>query len=480
MKNSFILFAVLWLSAASVWSQSCTGLNMATPGASSTCLDFDAATPGSGSSAGCSGGGFGGSGTVRIIQVCTNASAQCISFNFTGLDAANGTEISLWSGCSGGALSGYVAGSINCYTGSSSIGWATAGLGLAPNTCYYLRVWTKDPPTATATVCANAESPTNDFCSAPQQIGTSPTAYDNYCMTAGTAGDPAAAEFCAGSLENNAWYSFTTLSTCVFPCSVTLTISGISCSGGGNGFQIGYWTGSCGSLTNIGCTSGSGGTVTATINNLNPNQTVIIGIDGNAGAYCNFSISGTNITPLPVGLVDFAGARQEQFVSLNWQTLSEVRNDHFTIYRSLDGEKWDQISQVEGLEYSNELTNYAYVDNFSSDETVYYRLAQTDLNGSEVFLKDISVKPEAVNTALTVVPNPVANGVCELKYSSKRNENVEIMIYDFKGAVIFNSTYETVKGDNTFDMDLSKLNKGVYLVRLQNSLESMESRIVVR
>jgi hypothetical protein len=300
-------------------------------------------------------------------------------------------------------------------------------------------------------------------------------------MTAGTAGDPAAAQFCAGSLENNAWFSFTTLSTCTFPCSVTLTISGINCTGGGNGFQIGYWTGTCGALTNIGCTSGSGGTVTATINNLNPNQTVIVGIDGNAGAFCNFSISGTNITPLPVGLVDFAGHRVNQFVNLNWQTLSEIRNDYFTVYRSVDGVNWTSIATLDGKTVSEELTNYGYSDDFQSSNDVYYRLGQTDEDGNETYLKEISIAPDfGENTSLTVIPNPVSNGVCELKYVAKRTETSEIFVYDYLGALIFKQNFDTYKGDNSFDMDLSKLKKGVYLVRIQNSVENSDARIVIK
>jgi hypothetical protein len=479
--KSFILPLVALFISASVWSQSCTGLNMGTPGSSNTCLDFDAAAPGAGSAAGCVGGGFGGGGTVRIIQVCTNASTQCVQFDFTNIASGNGTEISLWSTCAAGVLGGYVANSINCYSGSTNIGWSTAGLALSPNTCYYVRVWTKDPPAANSTVCAHVETPSNDLCATPQQIGTAPATYDNYCMTAGSAGDPAAAQFCAGTLENNAWFSFTTLSTCTAPCSVTLTISGINCSGGGSGFQIGYWTGTCGSLTNIGCTSGSGGTVTATINSLSPNQTVIVGIDGNAGAYCNFAISGTNITPLPVGLVDFAGQRNSQFVNLNWQTLSEIRNDYFTLYRSIDGVNWTAITTLDGKTISDELTNYSYIDNFHSNDDVYYRLGQTDEDGNETYLKEISIGPDfGQNTSLTVVPNPVSNGVCELKYVAKRNETSEIYVYDNLGSLLFKQPFETYKGDNSFDMDLSKLQKGIYLVRIQNSVENSDARIVIK
>ena len=473
-----LLFSVF---SYTIWSQSCTGLNFNTPGTSSTCLDFDAATAGAGSAAGCTGGGFGGGGTARIIQICTNSTAQCIHMDFTGLASANGTEISLWSGCSGGTLSGYVTGSINCYSGSSSIGWSTAGLALAANTCYYLRVWTKDPPTSSSTVCAYVESPPNDFCTAPQQIGTSPASYDNYCMTAGTAGDPAAAQFCAGTLENNAWFSFTTLSTCTFPCSVTLTISGISCTGGGNGFQIGFWTGACGSLTNIGCTSGSGGTVTATITNLNPNQTVIVGIDGNAGAYCNFSISGTNITPLPVGLVDFYGNRNNEDVQLSWQTLSEFRNDHFTIYRSVNGSDWTAVTQVGGQAKSEELTNYTFTDHYPSYDEVYYRLSQTDMDGKETILKDLVVG--SMNTGspeLVVVPNPVTNGFCEMKYTSKSKSDAMLTIYDCMGNELFSNMYEVQKQENTFELDLTKLSKGIYLVRVQTKDGLSDAKFVIR
>lgn len=479
MKNIFCLSVAL-VFGINVWAQSCTGLNLNTPGTTNTCLDFDAAVAGSGSSAGCVGGGFGGSGTVRIIQVCTNASAQCIQFDFTGLASANGTELSLWTTCSAGVLSGYVTGSINCYSGSSSIGWSTAGQALTPNTCYFLRVWTKDPPTATATICAHVETPPNDFCNSPQQIGTSPATYDNYCMTAGTAGDPAAAQFCAGSLENNAWFSFTTLSTCVFPCSVTLNITGISCTGGGNGFQIGFWTGSCGSLTNIGCTSGTGGTVTATITNLNPNQTVVVGIDGNAGAYCNFSISGTNITPLNVGLVDFKGARSNEFIPLYWQTLTESRNDYFTIYRSVNGVNWSKVTNVSGAIHSNELKNYSFTDHFPANDDVYYRLTQTDIDGNELILKEISVAPDfGISSNLVVVPNPVLNGVCELKYQSKRTDISYITVYDYTGKCICTAAFDTYKGDNAFDMDFSKLEKGIYLVRLQNAIENKTAHVVI-
>ena len=125
--------------------------------------------------------------------------------------------------------------------------------------------------------------PTLDDCNGALLISSTPQSSNNICTTPGpTTNTPTItpADICAGSLENTAWYSFTTLST----GDVVVTIDNIICSGGAAGFQIGYFVGSCGSLVNIGCQNGSGGTVTATISGLVAGEEVYIAIDGNAGA----------------------------------------------------------------------------------------------------------------------------------------------------------------------------------------------------
>lgn len=473
-----LLTAVCILHYGNIHAQSCTATNFGTVGSSSTCLDFDATPAGSGSAAGCTGSGFGGGGTFRIIRFCTNASAQCVAFDLTGLAGTGGTEISLWTTCTGsGSLSGYVSGSINCYSAVSSAGWSTAGLGLAANTCYFLRVWTKDPPTTNANICANAESPTNDFCSAPQQIGTSAVAYDNYCMTAGTAGDPPASQFCAGTLENNAWFSFTTLASCTYPCTVTINITGISCSGGGNGFQVGYWTGTCGSLSNIGCTSGTGGSVTATINNLSPGQTVLVGLDGNAGAYCNFSISGTNITPLPVSFIDFVAARRSYGVEMKWQTLSETNNAFYTVERSSDYENWNEIHREYVPANWNGLKEYQLIDYKAPYAgTLYYRLKQTDLDGNATVLKVVSLEEYSVAGNIRVVPNPVAGKQASVTIESDYDTFGTFSIRDAQGNTLYTKMASLVRGTNSVKLDYETLQPGMYFVVFDDA----DSRQVTR
>lgn len=398
MKN-FILTFILSLFTSSLIAQSCNSL-VVTPTTTNTCYDFTSVSNGVGSGGGwsspCAGSGFGGGGKLRVVQICTDATSQCINVNLSGLPgAAGGTSISLYTSCSGSgnsiSLTGLVAGSTNCYADANTAGWSTAGLSLSPNTCYYMRIWTKGTVLAGSQICFKKQSPLNDFRCNPSPIGITPIMYDNYCMTAGSVGDPIPSQFCAGSLENNAWFSFTTSTSCTYPCTVVVTISGISCSGGGSGFQIGYFTGACNSLSNLGCTSGSGGIVTATINNLSPGQVITIGIDGNAGAYCIFDISATNVIALPIELISFSGRNINNSNLLEWSTASEINNDYFLLERSEDGYNWDEISRIGGAGNSTQILHYKYNDLSYNDLVNYYRLSQVDFDGQSETFKVISI-----------------------------------------------------------------------------------------
>lgn len=454
---------LVWFNTENLYGQSCTATDFGTVGSTITCLDFDATPSGSGSTASCTGSGFGGTGTARIIRFCTNASPQCVSFDITGLAGASGTEITLWTSCTSGTLSGYVSGSANCYSGAASVGWSSAGLGLSANTCYYMRVWTKNPPTSSALICANTQSASNDFCASPLTIGTVPATRDNYCMTAGTPGDPAPSEFCAITLENNAWFGFTTLPTCSFPCTVTIDITGIACSGGGNGFQIGWWTGSCGSLSSIGCVSGAGGSVTATINNLSPSQTLLVGLDGNAGAFCNFSIAGTNIAALPVGFIDFYGSRSAYGVALKWQTLEEADNAYFTIERSADNQNWAEIYRKNVPPTSQGLKDYAYTDETAESGIQYYRLTQTGINGNRTLLKSISFEGYTAPGRIRIIPNPVSSGTAAISVDSDEDTDGGLfIIIDSQGKVLYTKQSDLVRGTNLVPLEYGGLQQGVY------------------
>lgn len=432
-----------------------------TPTTTSTCPSFSSYTNYSGSSP-CTGSGFGGSGSYKIIPICSNASADCIVLEASGLPGSGGVSIALYSTCSGTSLGGYVSGSAACYSNAADFAWSSSDLTLATNTCYYARIWSKNGFPAGSSLCTRTNVPPNDECTGATAIDNTPYSTDNYCMTPG-ATDPPPADFCAGSLENTAWYTFTVLAD----GDVVINIDNIACYGGGLGFQIGFFSGTCGSLTNDGCSSGSGGSVSATYEAQTAGTVLYVGIDGDAGANCNYDISATNTVVLPIKLLTLSGKynNETDVVDINWSTASEENNDYFTVERSTDGVNFEAVGRVQGSGNSSSIIEYSLRDNHPIyNQVIYYRLLQTDLNGETTQSGVLSVKTKTIE-GVQLMQNPIVNKA-ELNIESISNQNVSINVYNMTGNIVNTFNQEITKGNNYVALDLSNLSEGLYLLNI--------------
>ncbi len=101
-----------------------------------------------------------------------------------------------------------------------------------------------------------------------------------------------------------------------------------------------------------------------------------------------FDLSNANFTieqVVPVELVSFTAERTNAGVELNWQTATETNNSGFSIERGRDEENFINIGFVSGKGTTTQLTNYNYVDNEIESGKYYYRLKQTDFDGTFKF-----------------------------------------------------------------------------------------------
>ena len=95
----------------------------------------------------------------------------------------------------------------------------------------------------------------------------------------------------------------------------------------------------------------------------------------------NFNVSSTGL--LPVELIEFKGENEGNYNILTWVTASEIDNDYFTLERCEDGVSFIPIGIVNGNN-GYAIQHYSYIDNEIS-KTYYYRLKQTDFNGSNTY-----------------------------------------------------------------------------------------------
>ncbi len=171
-------------------------------------------------------------------------------------------------------------------------------------------------------------------------------------------------------------------------------------------------------------------------------------------------------SPLPIQLLSFDAVKQDLNVLLNWQTATETNNDFFTIERSQNGKDWEALTQVKGAGNSNEIRSYHYADHSPLPEMSYYRLKQTDYDGSFDYssVRKVELQQKA---ELKVYPNPTQSSITIEGYIQTPQS---IQILNSVGQE-FSSSIHMLRLDSTsVKIDLSALPVGVYFIRLNDEM----------
>lgn len=167
------------------------------------------------------------------------------------------------------------------------------------------------------------------------------------------------------------------------------------------------------------------------------------------------SIEVTNCV-LPIELVDFKGACNENSVDLIWNTVSEFENDYFTIERSINGIDFETLTTVNGGGTSSSANSYSWRDNNPSAQTAYYRLSQTDYNGTTEYFQSRTVSCNNAGNII-IYPNPFED---HLTITSEFDG--VITLFDVSGKLVFEKVIGA--GKNVFRIET--LASGSYIAHV--------------
>ncbi len=188
--------------------------------------------------------------------------------------------------------------------------------------------------------------------------------------------------------------------------------------------------------------------------------------------------------PLPVELLYFEGSYAYPYAYLNWATASETNNDFFKIERSFDGMGFSKAGIVAGSGTTKETTNYQFKDPVTRPGTVYYRLSQTDLDGTVENLKIISVQASpGTGTRLQVFPNPVEGIPFKvLVVGADVRKPVRISIINASGTEVYSADYQSdLSGVISLnDVSLVSLQKGIYILKVRQKGLSLSKKFILQ
>ena len=193
-------------------------------------------------------------------------------------------------------------------------------------------------------------------------------------------------------------------------------------------------------------------------------------------------INAHGYNPLPVSLIDFNGEPVSKGVELEWSTASEINNDYYVLERSTGNLNFKPIGTVDGAGTVNTLSNYSWIDKAPLKGTSYYRLVQTDFDGTQKIYGPISVylgdSPFGLSL-ISVYPNP-STGDFFLTYSSEERCETLLEVMNAEGKRVHTEVFQSLRGTNIINVKSSTLGaKGIYFVRLsQGKTKSHAERIV--
>ena len=162
---------------------------------------------------------------------------------------------------------------------------------------------------------------------------------------------------------------------------------------------------------------------------------------------------------LPVSLLDFSAEQENDHVFLQWYTASETNNDYFTVERSVEGSSWTVIGTVRGAGNSNSVLSYELIDEHPFSGLSYYRLRQTDYDGTSEYFSPVSVLFNATNE-IEIFPNPATN---EFTVSDLANTIYKAEVYDVLGKKVL-SRQPKGSSQQYVVIDVSELPRGLYLL----------------
>ncbi|MBC7862082.1 MAG: T9SS type A sorting domain-containing protein, partial [Bacteroidia bacterium] len=194
-------------------------------------------------------------------------------------------------------------------------------------------------------------------------------------------------------------------------------------------------------------------------------------------------VPGSN--PLPIELLSFTGHKVNNSVQLDWETASELNNDFFTIEKSLDGVSFTTVANVDSKAPNGNSTgnlSYTDYDNSPAIGINYYRLKQTDLNGTSEYSEIIAVEfDRSKDITFTVFPNP-NEGEFTVDFSElENNYDVTVELVDMQGKLVYSNTFLTAEmnGKQLLIHPKDKVAAGLYNCNLKIEGVVYTARVVV-
>ncbi|MEQ6121120.1 T9SS type A sorting domain-containing protein [Reichenbachiella sp. MALMAid0571] len=195
-------------------------------------------------------------------------------------------------------------------------------------------------------------------------------------------------------------------------------------------------------------------------------------------SFSTWAISG-NSSPLPVELLHFSAIQIEDGVLVEWETASELNNDYFEVYKSLNGKDFYSIYKTDGAGTTSAHNSYSFKDfNLSRNGLVYYYLKQVDYDGTSTKSYTVIVDVNKIGLPLTVYPNP-ASDILYLHLDKEFTGDINTELYDALGNMIVRRLITNNESHKESEINVDGLSPGIYILKVYSRSISKSVKVLI-
>ncbi len=203
-------------------------------------------------------------------------------------------------------------------------------------------------------------------------------------------------------------------------------------------------------------------------------------IEDGKGCSASTTVGPVQCTKLPIELLSCGGEVEQNGNTLKWITATEVENDFFTIERATANNlnEFEYLATLKGAGTTGNQQSYQFTDRAAPSGTSYYRISQTDFDGStEIVCVTELQRGEHQLNINGIIPNPAIDQI-ELYISNGQNDAIEVSIIDAIGQILHNQVIFNEKELIQTKINVADYARGIYFVQLISGNQSVTKKFI--
>jgi len=181
----------------------------------------------------------------------------------------------------------------------------------------------------------------------------------------------------------------------------------------------------------------------------------------------------------PVEWLSFIATPNDASISLAWEVEQLSDNQGFILERKIaELGKFEEVAFISANPALTGLQSFEYEDrNVSLADRYYYRLKQIDMDGTSQYSSIVEAQLFSRGTFdLSLFPNP-STGLVTLELPRMAESGLKIVLVNTIGQIVHHETLPA--GNSRFELDLSRMEPGVYAIRIMLNGKQVVRQLVI-